>query len=753
MRRGALVLGLLAMLAGCTRDWYRQDADKESYAATSERLQPAWHLPNLDIMPPEQSRLFDPYCPDYPPMPPDDPAAHKYMVKANGIPNYKGWYKDGIAPSVEYPGWKAYLQLEKDGTLLLNQEKAVELGQLNSREFQNALESLYLVALALTLNRFEFELQWFLTNNTTYQHSGTSSVPTESNTLTTSTNVGFNRALATGGQLLVNFANSFVWEYTGRDSNVVFSGLSFNLIQPLLRGAGREVRMASLTQAERDLLYAVRDFARFRKDFYLNVTTRGNGFLTLLLQVQSIRNQEANLQALEQNLRLHEALFISGEVSVVQVDQAFQSYQQGKATLLQARTNLENSLDSYKISLGLPPSLPVKLDDALLEPFQLNSKAVSDLQDELEKLLNAFQALNQAPPVPKMQEGYAQLQQMLRRSLQAHKDVQKEFNTWREQKLENLSPDEVKRERDAQEGLARQLAEVERELGLMGRNLERDAAALSEQTLPQDWERLQRRARDLSAQVSQLFVIQTQIRVSRLDLPPVNYKEEEAVNQALANRLDLMNERARVVDAWRRIKVAADALEGVANVVVGGNINTAPDASNPFDFSALASSYRVGVQLEGPLNRQAERNAYRVSLINYQRARRTYMGQEDAVIQAIRRDLRQLETDRLNFVLARQTLISAARQVEAARERLLLGGAANPSTGTLDILNALNALLQAKNALIAVWVSYETGRLQLLLDMELLQLDDRGVYHDDTLRQPDNSAAASAGNQRPSSGP
>lgn len=743
-------LGLLFALAGCTRDWYRRDADKESYAAIAERMQPPWAVPNTDITPPPQSRLFDPYSPDFPPMPPDDLAAHQYMRRANGIPGYKGWYKDGVSPSVESSDWRAYLPLEADGTLLLNQEKAVALGQLHSREFQNELEGLYLVALALTLNRFEFDLQWFLTNNTTYQHFGTSSVPTESNTLSSNTNFGFSRTLATGGQILVNFANSFVWEYTGQDSNVVTSGLAFSLVQPLLRGAGREVRMASLTQGERDLLYALRDFARFRKEFFLNITTRGNGFLTLLLQVQSIRNQEANLQALEQNLRLHEALFVSGEVSVVQVDQAFQSYQQGKAALIQARTNLENALDAYKISLGLPPTVPVRLDDSLLEPFQLNSKEINELQDELDKFLTAYRELPQAPTQHQLRQGYEKLINLHSRTMLLSQGVRKEYDEWlRPGNSGQAAGDEAQRELAARELVARQLAEVDRDLPLLRRQFDKDVAELSEQEKARDWERLQRRVREVIAQVSQLFVIQTQIRVSRLDLPPVPYQESEAVNFAKANRLDLMNERARVVDSWRRIKVTADALEGVANVTVGGNINTAPGASNPFDFSALTSSYRVGMQLEGPLNRLAERNAYRASLIAYQRVRRGYMSREDQISQAIRRDLRQLETDRVNFVLARQSLISAARQVEAARERLLLGGAANPATGTLDILNALNTLLQAKNALIGVWVSYETGRLQLLFDMEMLQLDERGFYRDDTTRQPATDPTGSpSGNER-----
>jgi hypothetical protein len=43
------------------------------------------------------------------------------------------------------------------------------------------------------------------------------------------------------------------------------------------------------------------------------------------------------------------------------------------------------------------------------------------------------------------------------------------------------------------------------------------------------------------------------------------------------------------------------------------------------------------------------------------------------------------------------------------------------------ILDALDGLLQARNALIGRYVSYETNRVQLLLDLEALQLDDRGV--------------------------
>ncbi len=65
--------------------------------------------------------------------------------------------------------------------------------------------------------------------------------------------------------------------------------------------------MEGLTQAERDVLYAIRDFARFRKQFYFTLVSGNSGHLSLLLQLKSIRNLESNLVSLEQNLIAHEA--------------------------------------------------------------------------------------------------------------------------------------------------------------------------------------------------------------------------------------------------------------------------------------------------------------------------------------------------------------------------------------------------------------------------------------------------------------
>ena len=159
-------------------------------------------------------------------------------------------------------------------------------------------------------------------------------------------------------------------------------------VQPLLRGAYRDVRLEGLTQSQRNVLYAVRDFARFRKQFYVDVVSGEQGYLNLLLKVQAIRNLEQNLLALEQNLRTHEALAEAGIVTPLQVDQVFQRYQVGRLALIRARNDLQNSLDSYKIQLGMPPELPVTLDDSQLDRFEFTSPEVVQLELQINDLLD-----------------------------------------------------------------------------------------------------------------------------------------------------------------------------------------------------------------------------------------------------------------------------------------------------------------------------------------------------------------------------
>jgi hypothetical protein len=736
MLRSIVCLVLLATVGGCQRPWYRRDADRETYAVEQEHEnEKLWPVARTYLDPPPASRFFDPFNLNYPPLPPDDAAADFYMRHPDGQPPVRSYHRDGDAPFIEDPDWRAWLRVDADGNLVLAPEKAVELGLLHSRDYQTAKETLYETALTLTLDRWAFQLQWHGTNNTTFSQFGSSA--TEVNQLTSNSDLGFTRNLASGGQILADFANSMVFTASGVNTYTWTSNIVFSLMQPLLRNAGRRIALENLTQSERNVLYAVRAFAHFRKQFYVNLTTSGgafgSGYLGLLFQVQNIRNLESNLKSQEQNLRLHEALFARGTVSTVQVDQAFQSYEQGRQSLIQGRTSLETAQDAYKISLGLPPDLPVKLDDSMLKPFQLASPELEQLQGDVEKFFSEYRELDKAPSLASLKDGYARLKELNGQLVQLTDNVEDELTRWRKQAASPTDePSQVKREKATREALERQMPEFRTEMSKLAKDINREQAGLREGTRNADWESLQKRSRQLIAFAAQLYVVQTQVRVYLIQLSPIPYTAAEASDFARVNRLDLMNARSGVVDAWRKIEVTASALKTGLDVHATANVATLPTSKNPFDFRASASQYTVGVALDTPLNRVAERNTYRMSQITYQQARRAFMALEDQIVQSVRLDVRQLELERANFAISRQILIAAARQLEGSRDRLLVVPNATDTNGTQDILNALTNLLAAKSSLISSWLNYQADQAQLLLDMDALQLDSRGLPENDS---------------------
>jgi outer membrane protein TolC len=737
-------------LGGCSRAHYRTAADRDTYPILAERVvYPQYDIGPIGIDPPPASRLADPFDPDAPPKPPDDPAAGIFMERPAGMRGSKHWEKDGVTDLIENPGWEMVLAADERGVILLDQERAVEVALLNSREYQARLESLYLVALALTLNRFEFDLQWFLTNSTTYTHFGSGGAAGgETNTLAVITGLGFTRNLAAGGQLLVDFANSLVYEYTG-GSRQFRSNFLASLIQPLLRGAGRQVRLESLTQAERNTLYAVRDFARFRKTFWADVAVQNGGYLDLLLAMQRIRNNEANLRRQEETYRLYNELFLGGRASSVELDQFFQSQQAAQLQVIQSQTQFDTLLDRFKLRLGLPPRLEIELDDALLDEFIVADPQVEQQRDALETFQRERLAeLDEPPSAEELRRHFETLLGYARRAPRALGQAEADVERWGEQLAEpsdgTRGLESHDRPREAYESVRPLLRGIAQDIAEVTSAIERHAEEIAEENRRESWETLAADIKLVLADYDAILAVQAQARIHLIRLPAIEISEDAALAEAIENRLDLQNQLAQVTDAWRRVTVAANALRADLDVVASMNLGTDPDHLNPFNFASEASSYSVGLRFDGPLNRLAERNVYRASLIAYQRARRDYMALSDAIEAEVRLDLRLLAQTRVGFEISRQQLLSAARQFENARI-ILLGPrdrrSANDTT-TLNLLSALQALVQARNALAENYINYEQQRVQLLLDLEALQLDPRGFPLHDNLR-PDRGAAAS----------
>jgi outer membrane protein TolC len=749
----------LLIAAGCTRSHYRNAADRESYPIIGEReaLNPGFDIGRIQLEPRPGSRLGDPFDPDHPPKPPDDPAAAVFMARPGGMRGARGWGKDGYTDLIEPPGWEQALCLDQGGFLRLDQQRSTEMGLLNSREYQTALEEVYLSALALTLNRFEFQLHWFGRNATNYTHFGSGGRDGgETSTLTSITDFGFTRNFAAGGQLLVDFANSLMFEHFN-GTNVVKSNLLITLTQPLLRNFGRKVRLESLTQAERDTLYAVRVFARFRKQFWANVAVQSGGYLDLLLALQTLRNTEANLKRQEETYRLYDELFRGGRASVVELDQFYLSMQSARQSVIDARVALETAQDSFKLRLGIPPRIPVELDDAPLNPFVLTDPKLEAVRDELEAFQRArFAELDAAPTAENLRRYFVTLRDIVGRVESGSALAAADMERWRKRldrpQRPGDDPEQRARERSTYDSLRKVLPETADDLKKAVALIDQHAKAVAEGNRKESWEAVTQDAKNVLTVLDGVVAVQTQARIHLIELPEVEWTEADGLAYAHENRLDLMNRLGAATDAWRKVTVAANALRGDVNVVTAMNLGTDPDHKRPFNFAAEASSYAVGLQLDAPLNRLAERNAYRASLITYQRAKRAYVDLSDNVEFQVRRDLRQLNRLRIGFEIARQQLLSAARQYENAR--LILLGPRNQRTAndttTLNLLQALSSLLAARNALVASYINFEQQRVQLLLDLEYLQLDHEGFPIN---ASPRSAAAASPDRGQPGPAP
>ena len=447
--------------SGCNRAHYRTRADQEVTNVINEKIADACAPAIPSIQMDRASRMFDPFNPDRPPMPEDDNTASQYMKVLNGKKGYPLWDVNGKTNTAENPIWWQYLPLDERGVLVLDADAAVRTAVLHNTGYQSEIETLYLSALDVSSERFFLGNQLFAGYSAAYTADGSlrrgGGGESRSN-LNASTSSRGPRGLAlqrqfnNGADLIVGFANSLTWQLAGPDTQSATTILDFSLIQPLLRGGGRDIVMERLTLAERTLLYNVRAFERYRTGFYTTVTvgraaepgpTRrgglfggaglqgftglGGGFGTVgtvqnnaaggfggggavptiggflgLVQTQlQISNAEENVARQQENVArfedtLREQLLIIPATQdaipsqQLQVAQARQSLISSQAQLLQLRFTYEQSMDTFKGTLGLPPYVCIEIKDPILDQFNLISKELKQRRDQVSELRDAI---------------------------------------------------------------------------------------------------------------------------------------------------------------------------------------------------------------------------------------------------------------------------------------------------------------------------------------------------------------------------
>jgi hypothetical protein len=215
--------------------------------------------------------------------------------------------------------------------------------------------------------------------------------------------------------------------------------------------------------------------------------------------------------------------------------------------------------------------------------------------------------------------------------------------------------------------------------------------------------------------------------------------EEVAARHALLNRLDLMNVRAQVVDAWRQLAVFANALLGVFNVQYHLTANSPPGHAFPTDIGGSGTAHQLVLNGELPLVRVQERNNYRSSLIAFQRERRTLEEAEDLAVRSVRGEIHSLRVFAENYRIQQRQLELAYLTIDSSLEALQAPtppgpartGQDGPAALTQQLLTAQRTLPASQNGLLTVWINYLNARMQLYRDLELMPLDARGVWIDE----------------------
>ncbi len=459
-RSTAWLLAVLLSAVGCSRGRYYLQADREVNVLLAEKAcDPRWALPaDHDVRADERSRFYDAYNEIFPPMPPDDPTAHRYMHCVDGKHGFTRWHINGDRTTLDNPDWRSRLgqvvELTESGAVPLNTESAMRLAYLNSIDWWDQLQTLYLSALDVSTERFRFDVQFYGGNTTDYLSRGPLNANGQVTRWGTATDLRARRYLATAGELAVGVVNSIVWQFAGPNQYSNLSLLNFNFMQPLLQNSGRSIALEPLTIVERTLLANMRQLQFYRQGFYLQVIFGGNapprlqrrggflggtgfrdftgtgvggfgniggvffggqgnglvvggggtggagfasggagtvgGFIGLLQVRQQIRNAEQNLAAQVRALALLDANLEAGLVGIEQVDQLRQSVETNRANLLQSKTTLANQTENFKVNLL---NMPADTSMVLDESFIKPFQFISPEMQSLQNDIGDFLAL------------------------------------------------------------------------------------------------------------------------------------------------------------------------------------------------------------------------------------------------------------------------------------------------------------------------------------------------------------------------
>ncbi len=535
----------------------------------------------------------------------DLPYSSAASLGTDALEPIEHWPDESYPPEGEANG--PDVVVEPHDPVKLSLVDALQVGANNSDEFQSRKEDVFRAALSLDLERNEFRTI-FVGGADVEAYRDTTGVD-EVTGVATGGLAGASRTFKNGLDVSSALAVDLLSILTqGGSSSLGFSS-DTSVTLPLLRGAGRRIVTEPLTQAERNVIYAIWDFERFKRTFAVGIA---QDYFGVLRQMDSVINARDNYRSAITSARYARRQADAGRITQVEVDQAVQRELGARNSWISAQEQLKDRLDAFKSQIGLPPDALIELDPNDL--VQLRARS-----DEIirEIKANADMPAEEVPP--------------------ADAPVELQPATY-------------------------------------------EAAG------------------------------------------PFEIDAREAIRLALEHRRDLQVANGEVYDAQRAVVVRADALE--AELTLGGRVTLADDDDDG-SLHLDGGRYAALLSLDLPLERTAERNAYRNSLIDLERATRNVQQLEDQIKLSIRSQLRALLESRESIQINAQQVVVAEKRVRSAQLFLEAGRAQ-----IRDLLEAQDALLSAQNQLTAAVVNYRIAELQLQRDLGLLEVNEKGLWQE-----------------------
>jgi len=346
LARSCFFPGLLLAVAatGCTANHYRKSADKAAYGVIGQKTPLVKNMDTSFTI--EQTNAI---------------ALGSLPVVTNVV--------DFLGPDGE----------GERGARILRLEDALNIAIHHSRSYQSRKEQLYLSALSLTLARHQFTPLFSAGGNAAYNVTATESASlsdhfVEDRSVSANGSVGESWLIRDVGRITTAFTADFLRFVTGDPRLATSSQLSATFVRPLWRDAGFKQEMENLTQAERDLLYGLRDFTQFRKDFSVGIAS---AYYNVLGDRDAVRNSYLNLQSSHQNADRTRALAQEGRVAGTDLGRQEQQELTAESSWINAVRSYKQALDNFKIQLGLKVDANLVLDDGELEALQIHHPDIS----------------------------------------------------------------------------------------------------------------------------------------------------------------------------------------------------------------------------------------------------------------------------------------------------------------------------------------------------------------------------------------